>query len=125
MARRLRGLKGRAPQILGRGIRVAAEEMATDARQSRPGRGVPREFGALSASIGVRGPNTEGTVELYAGGASAGYAVIQHERTDFHHDLGEARYLVRAAERWRLDGSAAAEAIGDAFRVAVRSLGGG
>lgn len=79
------------------------EEIRTDVVASRPGAGVPRDEGVLAASVVVEGPfgsSTRPHAVLAAGGAAQDYALIQHERTDFRHELGEARYLVRGVERW-------------------------
>jgi len=57
---------------------------------------VPVRFGILRASGTVFLPKIEGlTVEvtLGYGGAAQAYAVVQHERTDFHHNVGKAHYL--------------------------------
>lgn len=95
---------------LGVGLRLVGEEIRTDVEASAPGRGVPRDYGTLASTGRVDGPAgtvTNPQVTVSFGGAAAPYALVQHERTDYHHDLGEARYLVRGMERWRPDGSAA------------------
>lgn len=119
IGRKLRKLGRMGPAIMAAGMRVGAEEIATDIRSSRPGRGVPKDEGILSASIGVRGPSAGGVIEIYAGGSAAPYAVIQHERLDFNHRLGEARYLIRGVERWRPNGSSARRAWEEAFAAAT------
>jgi hypothetical protein len=59
---------------------------------------VPIDIGTLEASGFVDMPEREGetgvSVTLGYGGAAAAYALIQHERTDFHHPgQGQAKYL--------------------------------
>ena len=52
--------------------------------------------GTLRASGTVHPPVRKGkdiTVTLSYGGAASAYAVPQHERLDFHHVNGEAKYL--------------------------------
>lgn len=52
--------------------------------------------GTLRASGHVRPPEREGrriSVDLVYGGAAEAYAIVQHERTDFHHNVGQAKYL--------------------------------
>ena len=76
------------------------EEIITDVKSTRGKVGVPRDTGALANSLrAVRVDDHR--VELTAGGAAAPYALVQHERVDFVHKQGEARYLVRGVERWR------------------------
>jgi len=107
----------------GRALREIGEEMMTDIKASRPGRGVPVDFGALRDSGRAIGPRSDATVLLTFGGPSAPYALVQHERLDFAHDVGEARYLVRGVERWRPGGSAAMRALAANARGAARRLG--
>lgn len=57
---------------------------------------VPVDLGVLRASGHVAPPDIRGdrvTVELGYGGAASAYALVQHERLDFHHDVGQAKYL--------------------------------
>lgn len=110
VAAKAKKLKG----LLGPNLRMAGEEIMTDVKASRPGHGVPRKDGALANSGRVEGPfGTEAhpSVELSFGGASAPYALIQHEVLKFKHRLGEARYLIRGLERWRPSGSSAMAAL--------------
>ena len=61
----------------------------------------PVDIGALRASGYVTLPEMHGSliiVELgYGGDISRTYAVVQHERLDFHHEVGQAKYLFDAA----------------------------
>lgn len=106
-------------------LREIAEEIITDVKTSGPGRGVPVDEGTLRNSLRVlkRGGYA---VDLVAGGAAAPYALVQHERTDFRHRVGEARYLVRGVERWQPGGSAAIAALrANAQFAAQRAAEGG
>lgn len=115
IARLRRGLEAKTPA----GVRRIGEEIMTDVKASRPGAGVPRDTGTLASTARVTGPNSKGEVILSFGGQAAPYALEQHERTDFSHRLGEARYLVRGLERWQPDGSAAMAALKANAQAAV------
>lgn len=84
----------RCKQVLG-----VANEILTDVKVSRPNKGVPRDTGSL-ANSGRATPAGKCKAEVTFGGAAAPYALVQHERTDYNHKLGEARYLIRGVERW-------------------------
>lgn len=101
------------------GLRVIGEELKTDANASRPGHGVPVDEGVLRSTGRVTGP--EGNeVEWSYGGAAAPYAIVQHERLDFRHTVGEARWMIRAIDRWKPDGSAGMRALRENAEEAVR-----
>lgn len=76
-----------------------AEELAyiikTDAMEHCPVALV--NGGTLRASHGVE--RTDMKVEIGCGGAAAPYALKQHERVDFHHSSGEAKWLENAFQR--------------------------
>lgn len=91
------------------GGRLAGELIMTDVKASRQGAGVPKKTGDLARSGKVTGPDSRGAVRLSFGGSAAPYALIQHERLDYHHDLGEPHYLVRGAQRFAQSGSVAQE----------------
>ena len=96
---------------IGSGLRQIGEEIMTDVKASSPGRGVPVDTGTLRGSGKVEGPlSGTGDVLLSFGGAAAPYALIQHE-VQYHHKIGEVRYLTRGVNRWRPHGSAAMEAL--------------
>lgn len=111
----------------------------TDVKASRAGHGVPvhtgfspstgkptgRTGGALRSTGRVEGPS-EGKrpqVTLSFGGPAAKYALAQHERLDYKHNLGEARYLVRGLERWRAGQSQALDALKKNAEDALRAAG--
>src|SRR5688572_25360770 len=74
----------------GRQMRIDAEQIMTDVKQSRPGHGVPRDTGVLAGSGRVDGPSSGGIVSLTFGGAAAAYALRQHEDLTLRHNIGEA-----------------------------------
>lgn len=86
------------------GMRVIAEAGMADINESKPGHGVPVDEGILRSSGRVRGPDNRGAVQITYGGASAPYALYQHENTHLLHNVGEARWLVRWLERWQSEG---------------------
>lgn len=104
MASRMQKAARKAGDFTASGVRMAGEAIMTDVRASRSGKGVPKKTGNLAASGRVKGPDAGGFVTLSFGGAAAPYALRQHEDWDYHHRLGEARYLVRGAERFAASG---------------------
>lgn len=104
-------------------VREIAEEVMTDVKASAPGKGVPVDTGALRASGTVEGPDPLNLVVIGFGGPAAPYALKQHERTDYSHTVGEARYLVRGLERWEPGGSSAMKALERNAEAAVRAVG--
>lgn len=87
----LRASPERALENLGAALWNEANSIMTDAKDQ-----TPVKWGTLRASGTVQMPTFEGTeveVVLGFGGAAQAYAVIQHERTDFHHTSGKAHYL--------------------------------
>lgn len=135
-SRAFRSLSREMRKVEDRGLREIGEEIMTDVKASRSGKGVPVDKGPLRASGHVVGPDRKGEVVLGFGGPAGagnldgdtnsedvGYAVVQHEDLTLRHEVGEARYLVRGVERWRADGSAAMEAIRQMADQAVRRAG--
>lgn len=110
-ARKLSTYGRRVRRPLGGALRQIGEEIMTDAKASSPGRGVPVDTGVLRNSGRVTGPRPNLTVLLSFGDAAAPYALIQHESMDFAHTVGEPRYLVRAVDRWKPNGSSAIEGL--------------
>ncbi len=81
----------RATVALAGPLRLEAELIMTEAKQL-----APVDLGTLRASGVVQSPDVgpkRVTVELGFGGAAAAYALIQHERTDFTHTVGQAKFL--------------------------------
>lgn len=129
-------------------LRQVGEEIMADAKNSKPGRGVPVDTGALRASGQVEGPDLKvmarvspslvstitgrargvfGAVKIRVmlafGDAATQYALVQHERLDYHHEIGEARYLVRAVDRHLPDRSRSLAGFKRNVRRALRALG--
>ena len=80
-----------APRLLAGGIFVEAEGIMA---RSRPL--VPVDTGTLRASGHVQTPDltlSGASVEFGYGGAASAYAVVQHERLDFAHPSGQAKFL--------------------------------
>jgi len=82
----------RFPIIVGAALYQEAQIEMTESK-----RRVPVEHGILKASGFVTFPENKGrniSVTLSYGGAAEAYAIVQHERLDFHHPLGgQAKYL--------------------------------
>lgn len=96
------------------------QEIMTDVKSSRPGRGVPVDEGTLRSTGRVEFTAVKGekpSVELSFGGAAAPYALAQHEITTYRHKVGEPRYLVRGLERWSPLTSAALRAMRERAKV--------
>ena len=103
------------------GIRIIGEEIMTDVKANAPGHGVPEDEGTLRGSGRVTGP-LAGVVTLSFGGASAPYALVQHERMDYRHTVGEPRYLVRGVERWEPGGKASIRALKQNAAAGLRAV---
>lgn len=89
-------------------LRDAGEEILLDVKTTRGNRGVPKDTSALADSGRVeRTQIRKREVKISFGGAAAPYALAQHERTDYFHPQGEARYLVRGLERYEPSASGA------------------
>ena len=123
-ARRVRHFGNGMKPPAGTALRMIGEEIMTDVRASSPGRGVPRDEGVLAASGRVEGPRPDVSVLLSFGDAAAPYALRQHEELDYHHTVGEARYLVRGVDRWRPGGSAAMAGLKRNAEAAARRAAG-
>ena len=94
MARKLRALADRYPDIIGAGLFVLGEKIMNTSKREF----VPVDFGVLRASGHVqppiRGKGREISVALVYGGPAAPYAIVQHEG-DFKHTVGTRKYLER------------------------------
>lgn len=70
------------------------EEAQVEAAESK--RRTPIETGALRASTHVTKPEIDSDgieVKIKVGGPSAPYALRQHEDLEYHHDVGQAKFL--------------------------------
>lgn len=75
-------------------LKEEAERIMTDSKTNY----VPVDQGILRASGYVGDPEISGDtleVELGYGGAASDYALVQHERLDYNHRVGGAKYLER------------------------------
>lgn len=89
----LKAAKDDAYQATAAAVYVAANEIMTEAKQRAPvDTGTLRSSGYVT--LPEPGPNPK--VELGFGGAAAQYALVQHERTEYRHEVGEAKYLENA-----------------------------
>lgn len=87
-------LSERYQRAMEAGTYGLGQEIMTDSKQR-----VPIDLGALKGSGYVTSPvRTRGkiAVELGYGGPAKDYAVAQHERTEYKHETGEAKYLENA-----------------------------
>jgi hypothetical protein len=82
-------------RAIKRGMNQWSEETMTLAKER-----APVDEGTLRASGFVEPAEGAGNVITQAlgfGGAASAYALIQHERLDFHHNVGQAKFLESAA----------------------------
>lgn len=113
-------LNANLARLSGEELRLAVEQglfeigsvMEGDAKELVPvDTGNLRDSGfTLTKSLEALGPSAEPSAEARAsledggtinavvgfGGPSAEYALVQHERTDYHHRIGQAKYLETA-----------------------------
>lgn len=101
MARKLRDVAKRYPDLVTKALRIEAEIEATEVKKrtpvytgpTGPGKPIP---GLLRGSVHVRGPFREGRriyAIIVAGGAAGAYAWPQHEHLDWYHEIGQAKYI--------------------------------
>lgn len=82
------------PQAVAAALFQEAERVMADAKENY----VPVDTGILRDSGMVSEPEIgdgEISVSMGFGGAAEAYAVVQHERMDFHHTVGGPKYLER------------------------------
>ena len=90
--RELHRIKTVTPRQLGGALYREAEHIMTRSKAQF----VPVKDGILRASGHVEQPEYSGnriSVTLGYGGAASAYALVQHERTDYQHTVGQAKYL--------------------------------
>jgi hypothetical protein len=88
---RLKAAPREATTTLAGPLRLEAELIMTKSKRL-----TPVDVGTLRASGVVQSPDisrTKVTVEMGYGGAASAYALVQHERTDFTHTVGQAKFL--------------------------------
>jgi hypothetical protein len=90
----LADFKQLAGQAVARAVYVAGNVVMTEAKTR-----APIDTGVLRASGYVTIPSaTNPKVEIGFGGAAEPYALVQHERTEFRHEVGEAKFLQNAID---------------------------
>jgi len=119
-ARKLGQLRVAVAKSGGFSARIIGEEVMTDVKASRPGHGVPVDEGTLRGTGRVT--NVEGGVVLSFGGPAAPYALDQHERLEYRHTVGEARYLVRGLERFDPNQSRVHAELRGNWTAAIRAI---
>jgi hypothetical protein len=91
MQARLKRLKEKLPDEVGRALYMETEVEATEVK-----RRTPVDRGDLRASVHVIGPVREGRMIyclIVAGGVTASYAWIVHEDLEAFHKVGQAKYI--------------------------------
>ena len=98
MQAKLRKLATKFPDKIRGVLRFHAELIMTDSKNHF----VPVDLGALKSSGFVdqptRGSGREISIDLFYGGPSAPYAIVQHEDLSLNHTTGSAEYLKRPLE---------------------------
>src|SRR5678815_2245328 len=109
MQKKLREIAAKFPDRVAAALYKEAQIEMTESKRRCPvsptaaqfkamGRTMPKGLvpGTLRNSGTVHEPERHGkniSVTLSYGGAAIDYAVVQHERLDFHHTTGQAKYL--------------------------------
>lgn len=89
--RKLKSLGDRATTIVSAALFQEAEAIMTESKQQ-----CPVDTGVLRSTGHVTPPEVSGgrvVVTLGYGGPAAPYAIVQHERLDFVHKVGRAKFL--------------------------------
>jgi len=92
LLRRLQALPGAIRDATANELYSVGEEIIGDAQENY----VPVDEGILKSSGFVEEPKVspaELSVTIGFGGPASDYAAVQHERTDFEHTVGVAKYL--------------------------------
>lgn len=71
------------------------KEVATEIKGVSQSR-CPVDTGTLKNSAVIKSDETKYEVRVGYGGAASKYALIQHENLNYHHDVGQAKYLETA-----------------------------
>lgn len=100
MRAKLRQIAEKFPDRVGAAIYQEAQIEMTEAKRRTPVSPTPAPRGVVPGTLRASGqvsrPERSGrniSVTLSFGGAAEDYAVIQHERLDYHHTTGQAKYL--------------------------------
>ncbi len=85
-----------APNAVAQGVYLEGNNIMTASK-----RRTPVDIGALKGSGYVTLPEMHGSrilVEAGYGGPAADYAVVQHEKTELRHEVGEAKFLEKSVD---------------------------
>lgn len=100
MRAKLRQIEADFPERIGAALFQEGQIEMTEAKRRTPVSPLPARNGVvpgtLRASGTVHEPDYSGkhvSVTLSFGGAAEDYAIVQHERLDYHHTTGQAKYL--------------------------------
>lgn len=100
MVSKLKAIAQKYPTQVGNAIYAEAQIEMTEAKRRTPVSPVPAPKGVVPGTLRASGrvslPDIKGrdiSVTLSFGGAAQDYAVVQHERLDFFHTTGQAKYL--------------------------------
>jgi len=94
LAAAFRRMGDQAKPVAARALFEEAEAIMAESKEHF----VPVDLAVLKASGHVQVPEIEGdqvSVTMGYGGAAKDYAIVQHERLDYHHTVGGAKYLER------------------------------
>lgn len=109
LRKRLSAVKEAAPKIVAKALFAEASIVLGESQTEY----VPVDTGVLKNSGFVAEPKITSSgveVELGYGGAAAAYAVVQHERLDYRHTVGQAKFLEIPVLAW---GDRAERTLGD------------
>ena len=87
----LKKVPSRLGEALGGGLYLEASNIMTDSKKQSP-----VDLGTMKASGYITLPEitlSSVKVEMGYGGPSADYVVVQHEHTEFNHEVGKAKFL--------------------------------
>jgi hypothetical protein len=100
LVREIQHMEQALPAQLARALHNEANQTMAEAKLITPvgqySVGSKKVGGTLRDSGFVDEPQISGTtieVPLGFGGAAEAYALVQHEHTEYHHDVGEAKFL--------------------------------
>ena len=117
--RNLLKLGNNAPKVVGGALFRESERIMAEIKTVPF---VPVDTGVLRNSGFVSPPEIDArgaTVIMGFGGPAASYALVQHERLDYHHPVGQAKYLSEPVNR---ELPAIRTAVSAAVNTAVRRL---
>lgn len=109
LTRKLQAIADATPRIAAKALFAEASIVMGESQTEY----VPVDTGVLKNSGFVGAPKigpSSVEVELGYGGAAAAYAVVQHERLDYRHTVGQAKYLETPVLAW---GDRAERTLGD------------